>query len=514
MGEPSGKRVCVIGAGVAGLVCAKVLRDDGFDVAIFEKESALGGVWVASRTYPGLRSNNPQKTYSFSDHSYPNGADIFPTAEQIRDYLESYAKKFRLLPLLRLDTEVIEVTRTDSGFDVSTRGKVLSETQPFDFVAVCNGVFSKPFIPEIEGRSRYKGGVLHSSQAVNPEIFQGKRITVVGAGKSAFDCASFAAEHARSCTLVYRAAHWMVPRYYFELFRIDWMGQTRFSEAFHRYYRLSRAESILHGIGQPFLHAWWRFMRWLMLRWLVDLPPEFVPDTRLPRGLENLGTGSDFYDLYRGGKITAKRGRIRGFNEAGIVLDNGDIVEADIVIFATGWNQAISFLSSELRSVVQTGDRFRLYRHILPPEEKRLGFVGYASSIICPLTSEVGAHWLSQNFRGELALPTAKAMKEEILQIERWAEEVMPARAQGYFIGAYAAHYIDDLLRDMGLRTKRTSNFLTEYFAPLWAERYATLSEERRARRNGTPTRHWYLSAELAAAALVVIAALWILFRG
>jgi len=105
-------------------------------------------------------------------------------------------------------------------------------------------------------------------------------------------------------------------------------------------------------------------------------------------------------------------------------------------------------------------------------------------------------------------------MKEEILQIERWAEEVMPARAQGYFIGAYAAHYIDDLLRDMGLRTKRTSNFLTEYFAPLWAERYATLSEERRARRNGTPTRHWYLSAELAAAALVVIAALWILFRG
>jgi cation diffusion facilitator CzcD-associated flavoprotein CzcO len=43
------KRVVVIGAGIAGLVTAKVLRDHGFDVTVFEKEPAIGGVWAESR---------------------------------------------------------------------------------------------------------------------------------------------------------------------------------------------------------------------------------------------------------------------------------------------------------------------------------------------------------------------------------------------------------------------------------------------------------------------------------
>jgi dimethylaniline monooxygenase (N-oxide forming) len=57
-------RVAVIGAGIAGLVTAKVLRDDGFDVLVFEKESAAGGVWIQSRTYPGLRTNNLRSHHS------------------------------------------------------------------------------------------------------------------------------------------------------------------------------------------------------------------------------------------------------------------------------------------------------------------------------------------------------------------------------------------------------------------------------------------------------------------
>ncbi|QIS22204.1 FAD-dependent oxidoreductase [Nocardia terpenica] len=42
-----GDRVVVIGAGIAGLVTAKVLRDDGFDVTVVEREATIGGVWAA-----------------------------------------------------------------------------------------------------------------------------------------------------------------------------------------------------------------------------------------------------------------------------------------------------------------------------------------------------------------------------------------------------------------------------------------------------------------------------------
>ena len=38
-------KVCVIGAGIAGIAAAKVLSEDSFDVTVFEKEQGLGGVW-------------------------------------------------------------------------------------------------------------------------------------------------------------------------------------------------------------------------------------------------------------------------------------------------------------------------------------------------------------------------------------------------------------------------------------------------------------------------------------
>lgn len=155
-------RVCVVGAGFAGLVTAKVLRQDGFEVAVFEKAATLGGVWAESRTYPGLRANNPRETYALSDHPYPPGTDDFPTAAQVRDYLESYASRFRLYPLIRLGTEVIEVRSAQPqadaspSFEVTVRpGTGSPETLPVDSVVICNGVFSEPHVPEIRNRDSF-----------------------------------------------------------------------------------------------------------------------------------------------------------------------------------------------------------------------------------------------------------------------------------------------------------------------------------------------------------------------
>jgi len=87
------------------------MLEDGFDVLVFEKEENLGGVWAAARTYPGLRANNPRETYAFSDQPYPKAADDFPSAEQIRAYLESYAARFHLRAAIRFGSEVVEVSR-------------------------------------------------------------------------------------------------------------------------------------------------------------------------------------------------------------------------------------------------------------------------------------------------------------------------------------------------------------------------------------------------------------------
>jgi dimethylaniline monooxygenase (N-oxide forming) len=234
----SGRRVCIIGAGIAGLVTAKVLRDDGFEVIVFDRSPTIGGVWAPSRTYPGLRANNPRETYAFSDFPYPDMADDFPTAEQVRAYLDAYAEYFGLRPFLRLATEVRTVSRTPelveghaAPFEVTLRplGRAdCEERLHCDFVAVCNGVFSQPYVPIISGRERFLGEVLHSSEVTNPLALKGKRIVVVGAGKSALDCATWAAQHCRACTLVYRAPHWIVPGYFYGRIRADRLILTRF----------------------------------------------------------------------------------------------------------------------------------------------------------------------------------------------------------------------------------------------------------------------------------------------
>jgi cation diffusion facilitator CzcD-associated flavoprotein CzcO len=482
------KRVVVVGAGIAGLVTAKVLRDDGFDVTVLEKEPAFGGVWIESRTYPGLRTNNSRNTYAFSDHPYERSADLFPTAEQVRGYLASYVARFELTPLIRLCTEVVNVSRSGQGFEVAVRGPDGPTSMRCDFVVVCAGTFSEPHVPDIRGVDGFAGTVLHSSQATNPALVVGKRVVVVGAGKSALDCAVWAAECAQRCTLVFRAPHWMSPRVFPGGIPNDRVVLGRYPELFFRYHHLTRVEQFLQGRGKILTRlSWWITSN--LFRALLRIPPVMVPAQSLPLGLENIGVAPEFYALARQGRVDLKRDAVTAFGEGDeLQLVSGDRMTADVVIFATGWRQTLSFLAPELKSAAMQDGHFQLYRNILPPTEPRMGFVGYASSIACQLTSEISAHWLSQTFRGEHALPTEKDMTAEIQRVRDWLAVMLPARSQGYFLGPCVAHYIDDLLTDMGLPTRRTRNVLTEYFGAFVPARYADVAEQRRY-LSSTPRR-------------------------
>ena len=494
MNEEQDGAVCIIGAGVSGLVTAKVLRRDGFDITIFEKEPTIGGVWAPSRAYAGLRTNNPQKAYAFSDLRYPETSDEFPTAGQVFEYLRSYVEQFGLEPHLNLSTEVLSVRRRTAeddgshpGFHVTVRptaGSADADTQAFDFVVVCNGVFSEPYVPQIEGQERFGGSLIHSSQMVDRELLDGKHVVVVGAGKSALDCASVAAHEAESSTLVFRKPHWMLPRYFPGDTRVDKVFFTRFSEkTLPAYYRASRLERAVRTVAAPFLWLWRRGMSWLVSR-VAGMPPSMVPEQPVTSGAENIGIGTRFYEALREGLARARCTEIRSFSGSNTLqLDNGEEITVDLVIFATGWRQDVSLLDSELREEVQRNGKFHLYRHILPPRERRLGFVGYASAANNALTSEIAAHWLSQCFLGELTLPDTETMEQEIARLHQWAADVFPNRKEGYFVGGYVASYVDELMQDMELPTWRKDTFFSEYVEPFYAERYKGLAEERHLAR-------------------------------
>jgi cation diffusion facilitator CzcD-associated flavoprotein CzcO len=61
------KSVAIVGAGAAGLVAAKVLLEDGFNVTLFDRQRQLGGVWNEESAYADLHTQQPGGTMEFAD---------------------------------------------------------------------------------------------------------------------------------------------------------------------------------------------------------------------------------------------------------------------------------------------------------------------------------------------------------------------------------------------------------------------------------------------------------------
>ncbi|NKB36555.1 MAG: NAD(P)-binding protein [Gammaproteobacteria bacterium] len=244
------KRVGIIGAGIAGLVTAKVLLAKGFEVVVFDKEVTLGGVWAVSRTYPGLKANNSKETYCFSDHSHADTVGHHPTADDVRELLESYADRFNIRSNIRFACEVSQlsesVDETKPGFQLKVKDikSEESETLYFPYVVICNGAFSKASVPEIEGMENFSGEIRHSSHCMPEDLDNATSVLTVGAGKSALDCASSAALKDKKSTLVFRQAHWMAPRYFPGGGRSDLRMVSRFAELFVEYPHRTNSRSF------------------------------------------------------------------------------------------------------------------------------------------------------------------------------------------------------------------------------------------------------------------------------
>lgn len=71
------KTVAIIGAGASGLVAAKVLLTDGFNITVFDRYSKLGGIWSEDGSYFNLHSQQISGTMEYSDFPDTNGKYSF-----------------------------------------------------------------------------------------------------------------------------------------------------------------------------------------------------------------------------------------------------------------------------------------------------------------------------------------------------------------------------------------------------------------------------------------------------
>lgn len=458
-------RIGIIGAGVAGLATAKTLMQAGHDVVVFDKTPDVGGVWSATRRYPGLTTQSTKATYGLSDYPMPRDYPEWPTGAQVQAWLAAYAAAYQVDRHLRLNTEVTRALPDGAGWTLTLRDTRdgTAGTETVDRLVVANGVFCEPNVPEYAGLAEFTaaGGRLCAGPEVHDaEAARGKDVLIVGYGKSACDITVPLSEVADSTHVIARQLLWKVPRKIGGFLNFKMLLLTRMGEALFRYIRLRGFEKFLHGPGN-------RLRRQMInsigsvsklqfrLAKLGLVPPGTMED--IVRGAIGLST-EGFFEGVEAGRIVVHRDtRItRLFARDGrpyAELADGTTLPADLIVCATGFTQGVPFLDEEVqRRLLDDRANFLLYRQILPLGVDGLYFNGYNSSFFSPLNAEMAAVWIAAHIAGDVPVPAAAETRQAVIdQLAFMDVATNRHHCRGGKIIPFSLHNIDEVLGDLDL---------------------------------------------------------------
>jgi len=347
-------RYCVIGAGAAGVSALQQLREAGYEVECFEKTDRVGGHWHTD--YDALHLITSRDMTFFENFPMPADYPHFPRRDQIRAYIESYARQHGHYDLINFNTEVLSVDPVPSdGGPVGSAGWRVTTSRGdegvFDGVLIANGHLWSPKIPPVPGE--FTGRQLHSSEYNNVGDLQGQRVLVVGAGNSGCDIAVDVAQHRLESDIVVREGIYFQPKMYFGVPRqqVPFLGEFSPVEQDLIARMLARV-SIGENHNYPGL-----------------------PTPQAKTLADGATTVNDLllYWIHHG-RVTV-RPEIDRFDGKTVHFTDGSAADYDSIIWATGFNVSLPFLSEDVigwRSNVPV----RYAGGILPEGAEKLYFVG------------------------------------------------------------------------------------------------------------------------------------------
>lgn len=510
-------RVGIIGGGVGGISAARVFLQErekrgaeNFEVSLFEKTGTLGGVW--SDNYSGFGIQVPGPLYEFPDMPLDFANSDFAAGKKIHQYILRYADKHGISQIARLNCDVVSIVNEKQDGSCGKWRVVVKdnsnktednteETHFFDYVIVATGVYSSTdkFIPKYKNAEKFadQSEYFHSVDFKDDKLKScgGKNVVTVGYGKSAFDCAMFAAENgAKSSTLLFREAHWPVPRKIVGLVPFEWATFSRFGGGVLKpmYEKPGPVESFVHKLPGDPLKQFWTLVQTIFARQFgFHISPQCMPQWDFITdfwGGHGVLPHPNFFEMVHGGKINAMRGEIKEVKANSVVVgtpgskaekDSTQTLEADMVIFGTGFKQNLNFLPQELRQF-EEHDGLWLYRQLLHPEYPTLAFVNSQTTTFTNITTPaLQARWLAEaawklSSDEDKTKLTKKAMYADIDAKKQWKRANMPnaGRCRSYMMQTHQVHYFDELLKDMGISIRRKTDripglaALKEFFEP------------------------------------------------
>ena len=222
-------RVAIIGAGAAGLCCARHFSRKRYQFSVLERDDQVGGTWVYpskhTSIYKNLVTNIPKEIMGFPDYPLPSKLPSFVGHRDVLKYLQSYADRFDIRKHIRFQCHVehidpISAIAAEKGSSVgSTKWKIRLHdlvtggkmSEEFDAVLICNGHYSKPHMPAIPGSEFFGGSIVHSNSYREPEAYAGQDILLIGAGYSGTDIVLDLSPHCRKVYISNRGQHISCP---------------------------------------------------------------------------------------------------------------------------------------------------------------------------------------------------------------------------------------------------------------------------------------------------------------
>lgn len=339
--------VIIVGAGFSGIGMAVQLQQAGItDILVVEQAGAVGGTW-RDNTYLGAACDVMSHLYSFSFFPNPNWSASYSGWEEIRQYLDDCVDHFRIRPLIRFHAEVasceyLNDSTANDGFQWSVKVKGDAAPLRCHFLIVASGVFSRVSIPKFpQLRGGFQGPAFHTGRWDHNIDLRGKRVAVIGTGASAIQAIPELVKVAGSVTVFQRTPAWVMerddvtyPEWQKKMFR-----HIHGTLLFSRFLKYARHEVVTAlFVNFPVVFRLVEIMAKRFLQQQVKDPERralLTPNYRI--GCKRILVSNTYYPAMANDRVNIVSDSIEGIAPHGVVTADGTEHQADVIIYATGF---------------------------------------------------------------------------------------------------------------------------------------------------------------------------------
>ena len=336
--------IIIVGAGLSGVgaACHLQRKNPEKSYVIFEAREELGGTWSLFK-YPGIRSDSDMYTFGFSFKTWDNPKS-FADAPNILQYLNEAANEYRIKDKIKYQTKVIKANFDTQNkiWSIITINKVGNEEIYHSrFLFSCTGYYNydEGYTPDYNGIENYEGEIIHPQHWPENLDYKNKRVVVIGSGATAVTIVPEMADETSEITMLQRSPTYVGA----------FPNKDKYAELLKKYFpkkvahKLIRFKNIFVQI--LFFQAckiWPNYMKKLLVkaaqRKLGNFPakPHFEPNYNPWDQRFCVAPDGDLFRVIREGRANVITDKIDSFDKKGIKLVSGKILDADIIISATG----------------------------------------------------------------------------------------------------------------------------------------------------------------------------------